>query len=1161
MNFEIYAYWNTIELVNVFNAIAAITGSGDFNGLLRTLALVMIIGLVLAVLAGKSKQEDFWRWVIMLALMHGMLLVPKSNVMIVDRTGTSPAQVVANVPIGLAALAHGTSKIGDWLTTAFETVFSLPNDVQLRKTGTLFGHRVMLERLGTQFASPILMRNLDEFYRECVIPDLATGVINPDNLAKSENIWQAFANTNPGLLVTIADYADPSVTTTVSCPAAYTALTTQINTDSNVVLGLRAQGLYPEVSLATARASLANALTNTQQFFAPSASATPVLDQIKQGAMCNYIIDAPARVAAQMGDAAQVQQATATAAGIRSYKANISTTYSVAMSGMPKFRNAIEMITYSVFPIIVIMIVIAGQHAGTLLKGYVGSLLWVQLWPPLYAVMNYMMNIKSKSAIGSMVAANSNSYLSCNLTNWLGSTAIDDMNVAAYLTLSIPVVAWGLANGTMQVASGLMSTMSQGMSSAGPSGARYLDNTVRSDQITAGQYNMSPTVRTGAAVRTDVGQNGVSTTTFGDGTTAVDASAMQHKMNLKLNTGTRVSGALQQQSEVAETAAVGNVVSAATATAAAIQQSADFARSRSQGERAGTHFGAGDQSGFTQAASTAQKLQNEFAEKNGLTQTQAAEIMGAVDAAAGLPGALAAVSPVNVKATARIMGSSETDAKNMLEKASKFAKESGYSEAVDKVRRFSKEATFDQSDESSRRAMEGIRANFDRSEQHTDQASASHQKSMALKEAASRARENSGAWESGMVRQFTDWMTTQRNDQDLLGRNFDAGTVAQMAEKNPELLTPFVERFFKDRIEPNLSAGVGEVKTAGDVQALFNQGKAGIPSASDIAGKGGEFLGQVKGAAAGAGVDPGKGVTSTVPQQVEAAAGKAGQAIDAGKAGVNAAGQPLAQKATDANDPSKRDSLMGTAVANAGSAVLPSGTVWAVDALVSNIPGAEPKQAAFWRQDADNYKGLTGSGTTEDKAAGAFMDTVLLGAGGVGGKVAGKVAGEAVGGGLGRKAAAETSEAILEKAPPAARNLHPGLVNMDAAAEGAIAAKKVVEAGGKAGANVGAVVGAVATPSAVDGAVKAITQPAEGQQQPMLASQQPVLQQPMSVPAQAQPAEGQQTTGDFLAGSMGGSNLGNFLGGGQRQIPMPASNANELSEQQKSGDSPPPSGR
>lgn len=714
MNFEIYAYWNTTELVNVFNAIAAITGSGDFNGLLRTLALVVIICLVVAVLAGKSRQEDFWRWVVMLAVMHGMLLVPKSNVLIVDRTGTNPAQVVGNVPIGLAALAHGTSKIGDWLTTAFESVFSLPDDVQLRKTGTLFGHRVMLERLGTQFASPVLMRNLDEFYRECVVPDLATGQINPDALAKTENIWQEFSNTNPGLLVTIADYNDPSATNTVNCPSAYGALTTQLNLDANSVLGLKAQGLFPEMSMAAAKTALSNALTNTQQFFAPSASATPVLDQIKQGALCNYIIDAPARVAAQIGDAAQVQQATATAAGIRSFKSATTSMYSVAMSGMPKFRNAVEMIAYAVFPLIVIIVVVAGQHAGTFLKGYVGSLLWVQLWPPLYAVMNYMMNLKTKSAVGSMVAANGNGYLSCNLTNWLGSTAVDDMNVAAYLTLAIPVIAWGLVQGTLQAASSATGTWMQG---SGASGGRFLDNTVRSDQITAGQYNMAPTVRTGAPVQVAVGADGVSTIRFADGLTAVDASGMQHRMNLRLNAGSRMSAALQQQSEQAETAAIGNLVTAAATTAAALQQSADFVRTHARGERAGTHYGLGDQTGFSQAVNQTQKVVDSFAKKHGLDQTQAAEILGMAEAAMQNPKALDLVSPLSVKAAARVTGKSEASAKQLLEEARNYAKETGFSEAVDKVRRATREATFDTSDESSRRAMEGIRASLDQSRQ------------------------------------------------------------------------------------------------------------------------------------------------------------------------------------------------------------------------------------------------------------------------------------------------------------------------------------------------------------------------------------------------------------------------------------------------------------
>ena len=83
MNFEVYAYWNIEELTATFNAVAALMGSGDYLGLLRTLALVGILSLALVVLAGKGRMEDFWKWVIMLALFNGMLLVPKTNVIVV----------------------------------------------------------------------------------------------------------------------------------------------------------------------------------------------------------------------------------------------------------------------------------------------------------------------------------------------------------------------------------------------------------------------------------------------------------------------------------------------------------------------------------------------------------------------------------------------------------------------------------------------------------------------------------------------------------------------------------------------------------------------------------------------------------------------------------------------------------------------------------------------------------------------------------------------------------------------------------------------------------------------------------------------------------------------------------------------------------------------
>ena len=60
--YEVYAYWNVAELEAMFNAIASLMGSGDYRGLLQTIAVVGMladkdIAGALAVLAGKI---DVW---------------------------------------------------------------------------------------------------------------------------------------------------------------------------------------------------------------------------------------------------------------------------------------------------------------------------------------------------------------------------------------------------------------------------------------------------------------------------------------------------------------------------------------------------------------------------------------------------------------------------------------------------------------------------------------------------------------------------------------------------------------------------------------------------------------------------------------------------------------------------------------------------------------------------------------------------------------------------------------------------------------------------------------------------------------------------------------------------------------------------------------------
>jgi hypothetical protein len=403
--------------------------------------------------------------------------------------------------------------------------------------------------------------------------------------------------------------------------------------------------------------------------------------------------------------------------------------------------------------------------------------------------------------------------------------------------------------------------------------------------------------------------------------------------------------------------------------------------------------------------------------------------MAIAEASAGADFGIAAV-----KATARITGTSEAKAKQTLEEARNYAKETGFSQAVDKVRRTSKDATFDTSDESSRKAMAGIRASLDQSRQHTEQASANHTRSLGYKEAATRARENSGTWEAGLQNMFADWMTTQNGTIDGHAyKGFSKQELGGISVTRPFELEPYKDKFFKEVVEPRLAAGVGEVKTPADVRQLFEEGKNQVPSKENITEQGQQWLGQVQGAAAGAGVNPKARATSDIPKQVEAEQKTAGQRIEVGKTNVTVDGDNLAAEAKHGTDPTKQN-LLGNATANAVAKVVPDGTTYLLDKV-----GAIPGGASVAKPVADNYKGDRLTAALE---TGLFVGSFFVGgpeAGGVvskvgewgvskiatkeGAKVAEKVAANAAvkaeAGAAGRAAATEAQEAAVNAVPGA----------------------------------------------------------------------------------------------------------------------------------------------
>ena len=151
--------------------------------------------------------------------------------------------------------------------------------------------------------------------------------------------------------------------------------------------------------MTTADAGLAVAgslATSTNYLLGISSSAQ---DTVKQAIVANFMIDAQYMLPAQLGDAASAQTNLAMAQSLRSTSDSYKLMARIAESTMPKVRNALEMIQYAIFPVFLLFVFLSGYQATGVIKSYAASLFWIQLWAPLYAVMNFIITMYSLSLI------------------------------------------------------------------------------------------------------------------------------------------------------------------------------------------------------------------------------------------------------------------------------------------------------------------------------------------------------------------------------------------------------------------------------------------------------------------------------------------------------------------------------------------------------------------------------------------------------------------------------------------------------------------------------------------------------------------------------------------------------------------------------------------
>ncbi len=643
---EIYAYQNSESLFGIFNAAAAIHASSDYRA---ALAAVAFFGFVAALIAYAFAPEKLqgWKWLATVLLVSSVLIVPKVTVGIVDKTGGAPVKVVANVPFGVAVLASVTSRIGHTLTGLFETAFqvipgpgALPSELAYEKNGLMFGNRLIRETGNVVFQDPNFRTDLVNFIHNCTMFDLIDGTVSPSTFSGSGDVWALMATPNPARFSTVTG-GGGSVTVD-TCPNVYTTLNGRIPAQISLIQGRLAFQLNPTLPGAAADAAIAGQIQQAYLKNSIADASATAADLIRQNAVLNAINDTSHIVGQKVNDPAAMVLAVGRAQAVAQQNASWLNYGKVAEQALPVFRNVIEAVTFALFPLLVMLLLLtSGRETMMAFKGYAMVLIWIQLWPPLYAVLNYMAAIYASYDLAAAADLGAGvKTLSLRTASAIYSRAISGEAVVGYLAISIPFIAWAALKRMESFGTALVGGLSglQGMLS-GSTGAAATGN-VNMGNVSMDQTQLAPN-RTSAFMNSF--QNDATGDTFSSnvltGRTAVSLLRNQGFASRVVSTSVSEQD-VTQATRHAESAR-SEATTANTERSAALSDAFTRGVSRLHSSRRSSGTNA---SSFDQFGETLNKLDQVtagIANNTGLSQSQVARIVFGAAGHVGVEGGVA----------------------------------------------------------------------------------------------------------------------------------------------------------------------------------------------------------------------------------------------------------------------------------------------------------------------------------------------------------------------------------------------------------------------------------------------------------------------------------------------------------------------------------------
>ncbi len=603
------------------NGTVAILGSNTFDRLIRIAGFFSVISTLMFWLKGRDFTV-FLKWLVVFFIITNICLVPKRGVQIIDVSNQAAVYQVDNVPVVMGFLSSFATTIGYSTASLFDQDISLPDSLAYSKTGMSFGADLAVsERDAPNYSFP-LSDNLVAYMNKCAVPAiLINNQYHVHDILEAQDISQVIFQ-NPSQIASMPYTDNNGNITLVTCFAGAAALQKALNSPA-LTFQKEVQKWTQRVfgSRSTASAEMENYIQDSTQFFyGVGKSQTDILKKrIMQSAVSRSI----GTLAAEDRNTAMAQiiaeQQTAMKTNMQGkVEQHIGARY------MPLLHSVLELILVCIFPLVIAVALISHETFGlkTLLT-YAGGWFYLQLWPVMFALVNFISVYSLKAHTLGMGGGDA---LSARYE--IAGYYTDMTAVAGYLCLgAIPVLSYIITRGAAAVGSQVAGAisgsagMASGASASLATDGNWSFNNLSQDNVSANKWNTNVDHREGMTT-TQMG-NGALTSTTADGSHVLDSSGAVSKLATNINFASNMSDSLTQSARQASTDASSHLQGFNHATDTAYSQMNDLSHSNSRSNTA-THGTEGSESlSQSQTASHVMDMAHSYAQRWGVSDKEA----------------------------------------------------------------------------------------------------------------------------------------------------------------------------------------------------------------------------------------------------------------------------------------------------------------------------------------------------------------------------------------------------------------------------------------------------------------------------------------------------------------------------------------------------------